>query len=97
REAVELAYGGRDIDLEREVQVVDHAADEHRLLEILAAEHGDVGLHQVEQLGHHGQHTGEVAGARRALEPVGHRTGVEAHQRIGGIHRVGVGQEQALD
>src|SRR5207302_8959072 len=97
RESVQLAHRRGDIDLEREVQVVDHAADEHRLLEVLAAEHGDVGLHQVKQLGHHGQHAGEVAGTGRALEAVGHRTGVEAYPRIGGVHRIGVGEKQALD
>ena len=41
-------------DLDRERQVAHHVADHRELLVILAAEHGDIGLHLVEQPRDHG-------------------------------------------
>ena len=41
------------------------------MLEILLAEHGDIGRRLDEQLGHNGRHPGKVAGPDLALEAIG--------------------------
>ena len=68
REAVRLALGLGADDLDAEAEVVDHPADQHQLLVVLLAEHGEVRADQPEQLGHHGEHTAEVAGPGLPLE-----------------------------
>ena len=70
REPVGLAHRRHDDDLERPVEIAHHLPDQHRLLHVLPPEARDVGLDQVEQLGDHGEHAGEMARPRGALPPV---------------------------
>src|SRR2546426_8385004 len=44
RSPIQFPHRGRDVHLEGEVQVGRHAPHQHRLLEVLAPEHRDVGL-----------------------------------------------------
>ena len=78
REPVRVPYGRGADDLDAELQVGHDPADQRELLVVLLAEHGDVRADQAEQLGHHGQHAGEVAGPARALEQAAERAGVDA-------------------
>ncbi len=71
REAVLGAHRRRADDLDRQVQVVDHAPDHRELLEILLAEDRDVRLHQAQQLDDHGRDALEMPGPERAAEDVG--------------------------
>ena len=68
RQPVRVAYGRGAEDPHAQLQVGRGAPDQRQLLVVLLAEHGDVRADQAEQLGHHGQHAGVVAGAARALE-----------------------------
>ena len=81
REAVGLADGLAAEHLHAEAQVRAHPPDEGQLLVVLLAEHRHVGPHQPEQLGHHREHAGEVAGPRGALEDRGQRAGVDGDLR----------------
>src|SRR5690606_38843280 len=60
-EPVLLADRGDADDLDVEVQVPHHAADEGELLGVLLAVEGEVGAGEVEQLGDDGEHAVEVA------------------------------------
>ena len=57
-------------DVDREVEVAAHPADEEQLLGVLLAEPGRVAPRQVHELGDDGEHAVEVAGARLPLEHV---------------------------
>ena len=72
REAVGLAHGRDDLELDRQVEVAHHPAQDRDLLRVLLAEEGDVGRDDVEQLGDDRADAGEVArAALGALEHVG--------------------------
>ena len=66
-----VADGRDDPDLELEVQVADELLHDRDLLRVLAAEVGDVGADDREQLQAGGRDAAEVAGPRLALEPGG--------------------------
>ena len=53
-----------DDDLQREVQVADHALDDGGLLPVLRAEHRDVGQDDVEELGNDSSHAAKVSRTR---------------------------------
>ena len=74
RQSVGLAHRGAPDDLDTEVEVGDQPAHDGELLEVLLAEHREVGAHGGEQLGDHGGDTVEVAGAGGALHHLGERT-----------------------
>ena len=67
--AVGLAHDRHADDLDAEVEIAHHAADDGELLEVLLAEHGDVRLDGVEQLGDHRGDAAEVARPRAPAEP----------------------------
>ena len=74
RQAVGLADGRQDLDLDREVEVADHPPDHDGLLGVLLAEVGDVGADRVEELGDDRRDPAEVLGAaarRVAAEDLG--------------------------
>ena len=66
----------------------DHAPDDGQLLEVLLAEVGPARAGDGEQLGHHGGHPVEVAGARRAL-PARRSAPATRHRRRGARARSG--------
>ena len=66
REAVGLAHGRQDGELDGQVEVAHHAAQDGDLLGVLLAEERDVGRDDVEELGHDRADAGEVAGPRSA-------------------------------
>ena len=51
-QAIRLPCCGDANDVNPKVQVPHHAPDDLELLEVLPAKHSDIGLHDVEQLGH---------------------------------------------
>ena len=51
-----------------DVQIVRHALDDGQLLIIFFAEAGGIGLHDVEQLAHHGGHAAEMVRAELAAQ-----------------------------
>ena len=58
---------GTIAELDRPVEVPEHAPHQRHLLDVLLPEADDVGLGQVEQLGDDGEHAGEMARSRRTL------------------------------
>src|SRR6185437_9802251 len=86
-----------DHDVEREVQIAHHPADEHGLLKVLPAEHRDIGLDQMEELRYHREDPREVSRTNRAFEPERHWTRIHPDQRLPGIHRRAVGREETID
>ena len=67
-------------------EVVHHLGDDQALLGVLAPEDGDVRLHQVEELGDHGEHAGEVAGPADAAEVRGARAGLHRDADLAAVH-----------
>ncbi len=98
RQAVLGAHrlGGDDVDRQREL--VGHAAHDHQLLVVLLAEHRHARLHAREQLHHHRAHALEEAGAEFAFEDV-----AQVVRRLDAVFlRLGVhvalgGREQHVD
>ncbi|GAA3118072.1 hypothetical protein GCM10020001_042500 [Nonomuraea salmonea] len=88
--------GGAE-DLDGQVEVGDHAADERELLGVLLPEDREVGLHQVEQLEHDRQHAVEVPRARGPLDDAAHLAGGDGDLAVGRIHVIGGGVEDNLD
>ena len=66
--AIGVAHGGGCDDGDRHAEVGHHAADDGELLEVLFAEHCDVGLDDVEELRDYGGHAFEVSGTELAVE-----------------------------
>ena len=83
------------------VQVFHHSFDDRRLLEILLTEHGDVGLHKVEQLGDDRCDAAKVCRARvsfhSASECFFHHIGRISADGFAGIHLGIVGEENDID
>src|SRR6266545_401417 len=98
RQPVQLTHRRGHVDGECEIEVLDQPLHEHRLLKILAAEHRNVRLHDVEQLGDDREHPREVAGPRGAFERVRDRGGPrhDADHRLGAVHRGRLRHEQAV-
>ncbi len=67
-QAVGFAHDGADDDLDGQMQVTHHPADDHRLLGVFLTEIGPVGLHDIEQLQYHRGHTTKMPGAAFALQ-----------------------------
>ncbi len=93
-EAVGLADGARDDEVDGEVEVADHAADDVALLGVLLAEHGDVGEDEVEEFCDHGGHAAEVAGARGAAAARGKMGFLDPGGVVAGVE--GAGGEQDI-
>ncbi len=72
RETVRVADGGHRDDVDAEVEVAHHAADQCQLLGVLLPEERRVRPGEVEELGDDGEHAVEVPGARGALQPLAH-------------------------
>jgi len=66
-------------------QVPRHAADHHRLLEVLLAEKGQVGLHHVEEFWPHGGYAPEVSGPESPAEGLGQTTWFNVGLEAGGV------------
>ena len=58
-------------NLDGQVKVPDQAPDHSQLLGVLFAEYGDVGTHQIQQLGDHRGYTAEMPRTKLAFEPLG--------------------------
>jgi hypothetical protein len=86
RETVGFAYRRLGHDLDAQVEIGRHAADDGELLVVLLAEHGEVGPDRREQLGHHGGDPVEVSRSRRALHPLGESAHVHRRRESVGVH-----------
>ena len=77
-------------DLNGQVEVADHPANDGQLLRVLLAEVGRAGPDEVEQPRHYCGHAAEMARSRRALQSLAERTGVfrlpEAGDRFHLLH-----------
>ncbi len=78
---------GTPEDLDAEVEVAHHPADDRQLLEVLPAERGDIGSGRSEQLGHDGHDATEVPGTHRPLQPLGEIAGLDVGLEAGRVHR----------
>jgi hypothetical protein len=75
RQTVRLTQRCGALDPHRHGQILDHAPNHHQLLEVLLAEHRDIGLHHVEEFAYHGGDTDKVAwpaGAAQYARQAGH-------------------------
>ncbi len=97
RQPVVGADGFRRNDLDRHVELLDHAADDLELLAVLLAEDRDVGLHEIEELQHDGAHAVEESGPGRALELLRERRRHHAVDLRRRIHLLFLRREQHVD
>src|SRR6266566_8760897 len=93
-QAVCLAHGRAQADLDPDVQVEGQAPDHSHLLRILLAEVGTVWSRGPEQLGHDRRHALEVARARGTFEGVGDAVHVDPRAGAGRVH---VGDRRLVD
>ena len=73
-------------DPDRHVEISDHALDHGKLLDILFAEVGHVGLDDVEELQHDGGHAPEMARPERPAQVPALRTDIHIHALLLGMH-----------
>ena len=71
-------------------------ADHRELLEILLAEHGDVGPHRQQQLGDDRRDAVEMAGPRLAFPALRHAGDMDRGREAGRIDVVDAGQPQQI-
>ena len=95
-EAVGVADDGGADNLDGEVEVTDHAADDGNLLEVFLAEDGDVGLDDVEEFGNDGADAAEVGGALGAFEGLGEEGFLDPSGVILRVEVGGVGEEDGV-
>ena len=81
-EPVGLAHGLGADDVDPQAQVAAQLTDQHELLVVLLAEHGDVGPDQPEELGDDGQDPAEVTWPQGSLELVAERPRLHRHDRV---------------
>jgi hypothetical protein len=81
-----LAHGRDADDLDAEVEVQRHPADDGQLLVVLLAEDRDVGPYGEEELGDDGRDPSEVARPERALHRLTERPGIDVGLEAGGVH-----------
>ena len=96
-QAVRFADDRANRDLNREIQVAHHAADDGHLRRIFLSEEGDVGLDDVKQLGHDRGHAAEVAGTRASVELVAQSLDRYPRGLALRIHLVDGRREQNID
>ena len=85
-EAVRLADDRHADDLHRQVEIGRHPPDDRQLLEILAAEKGDIRLNDVEEFADHRGHAAKMAGPAAAAEGLGQPLDIHIGGITGGIH-----------
>jgi len=97
-EPVVVAHHGHRRDLHRHAQVRDQAAHDHEVLVVLLAEHRDVRLHDLQQLGRDRRDALEVARPRLALEDARQLRHVDARRALeaGREHLEGGRREQEV-
>jgi hypothetical protein len=96
-EAVGVADGGADDEVEVEVEVADHGAEDGDLGGVFLAEEGAVGGEDVEELGDDGSDAAEVVRARGAVEAAADVRDVDEGLGAGRVHLVGGGGEEEID
>ena len=97
RQAVGLAHNRHADDLHRHIEIAHHALDHGELLEILAAEEGNIGLDEVEELVHHRRHPAKVAGAAGAAEDISQPFDIDPGRSISRIEGGSVRGKDEID
>src|SRR5438093_11930585 len=92
REAVGLADRVADHESDRKVEVPDHPSHDRDLLEVFAAEDGDVGSDLVKELGDDRRHPAEVTGSRAPLAVFRHTAHVDGGREPGRVELAGLRQ-----
>ena len=69
RESVGLSNRRHGDKLDGPVEIPHHSPDQRQLLDVFLPEAGQVRLHQMKQLGHHGENTGKMTWPGCALPP----------------------------
>ena len=93
-EAIGFADGGADDEMDGEVEVADHVAQDGDLSGVLLAEVGAVGRDDVEEAGDDGGDSAEVAGARGSVEACSDVAGVDEGGVAGRVHVGGGGAKR---
>src|SRR6185369_774723 len=88
RQAVYLANGRGDNQLEGPVQVARHLSNQDRLLDVFLPEDRDVRLNYVEQLRHNREHAGEMSRPHLSFPALGRAAGHHPGLRAGRVHRL---------
>src|SRR5260370_31276004 len=92
-EAVAVADGRHRRDVDAEIEVGYHPADQGKLLRVLLAEHGDVRPGQPEQLDHDGEDAAAETRPELTLEALTRGARIDRHHRRGGVHLARAGCE----
>ena len=92
-----LAHDRRADDVDLEVQVADHAADERQLLVILLAEDCDVRVDDHEELQDDGRDAAKVTGTMRAAERLREPLHRDRRLRPVRVDVVRIGREEHVD
>ena len=83
---IRLPHDGTDHNLDRHVQVANHAADHQGLLIIFLPEISRVGPDDLKQLEHHGGHSTEMAAATLPFQRFGHSARLDPSAIACGVH-----------
>ena len=83
--------------MNRQIELLHHAADNLQLLPVFFSEHCDIGLHKVEKLQHHRAYAVKKSRSERTFQLVGDRRRLHAIQLRHRIHFVLARREQHVD
>ena len=86
RESVGFAHGRRGDDAHGEIQIADHAADDHALLKIFQSENRRRRLDDREQFQNHRADAAKMPRPRCAAQRPGHALFIHPRREIRGIH-----------
>src|SRR3954467_1270116 len=87
-EPVRLANGRYSDQLDGPVEISYHSPDQGQLLDVFLPEAGQVRLHEVKQLGHNRENTGEMPGPGCAFPPFRRCTRSDPHLGTGRVHQL---------
>ena len=96
-EAVGFTHGGGGDNLDREIEVGRHPADQRLLLVVLRAEHGDVGLNEVEQFQHDRGDAAKVSRADRSFHRGRNAFDRDVGRKARGVEGILLGGEDEVD
>src|SRR2546423_1528232 len=92
-----LAHNRTDLDLDRNIQISYHAADDRHLCSILLSKKGSIRLDDVKQFRDHCRDTAKMSGPGAAIELVTQSLDRNPGHRARGIHLFDTWSEQQVN
>ena len=84
---VRFPDNGRAHDLDREMEIANHAPDDGELLKVLFTKYGEIGLDDEEELCHHRAHAAEMVRPAGTAKPSGKAGFLDGHRSVRIINR----------